>query len=82
MLFAFSLNSFGVIAVEKPGIASSLSIVPPVNPRPLPLILATVHPAALAIGATISVVLSPTPPDECLSTVEFPNSLKSSISPL
>ena len=68
--------------MQKPGIASSLSIVPPVKPKPLPLIFATVQPAAAAIGATTRVVLSPTPPEECLSTVEFLNSLKSSISPL
>ena len=48
---------------------SSLSIVPPVNPRPLPLIFAMGTPQAAAMGATISVVLSPTPPVLCLSTL-------------
>lgn len=34
----------------------------------LPDIFATFTPQAAAMGATISVVLSPTPPVECLST--------------
>ena len=48
---------------------SILSTVPPVKPRPLPLILAIGTPQADARGATMSVVLSPTPPVECLSTL-------------
>lgn len=55
--------------VRKPGIDSSLSIVPPVCPSPRPLILATGAPHAATTGATISVVLSPTPPVLCLSTL-------------
>ena len=50
---------------------SNLSAVPPVSPNPLPLILGTHTPAAAAIGATIKVILSPTPPVECLSTIGF-----------
>ena len=62
-------NSSGESEVRKPGIDSSLSIVPPVCPRLRPDILATVHPFAATIGATIRLVLSPTPPVLCLSTV-------------
>ena len=54
--------------VLKLGIDSSLSIVPPVNPNPLPDILAMFTPHDATSGASISVVLSPTPPVECLST--------------
>src|SRR5436309_5066610 len=52
----------------KPGIASSLSSVPPVWPRPRPLIIGTVRPPAATMGARIREVLSPMPPVECLST--------------
>ena len=45
-----------------------MSIVPPVRPSPRPLILATHRPHAAASGATTSVVVSATPPVECLST--------------
>jgi len=55
--------------VSKPGIDSSLSTVPPVYPSPRPDILATFAPQAATIGATISVVVSATPPVECLSTL-------------
>ena len=55
--------------VDLSGIAPSLSIVPPVKPRPRPLILATGTPQAAAAGPAISVVLSPTPPVLCLSTL-------------
>ena len=48
---------------------SSLSTVPPVCPNPRPLILATRTPKEATTGATISVVLSPTPPVLCLSTL-------------
>ena len=65
----------------KFGIDSSLSIVPPVCPRPLPLILATLTLQDATIGATIKVVLSPTPPVECLSTTLSPSGDKSKISP-
>ena len=66
---------------RKDGMDSSLSMVPPVSPRPLPDILAILQPAAAAIGATISVVLSPTPPVECLSADKSPKADKSSASP-
>jgi len=45
-----------------------LSSVPPVKPRPRPLILATGTPQLATSGASTSVVVSPTPPVECLST--------------
>ena len=52
-----------------PSIDSILSAVPPVNPSPLPDILKHSTPSAATIGSTISVILSPTPPVECLSTI-------------
>ena len=52
---------------RMPGIDSSLSSVPPVCPSPRPLIFATSAPQAASSGASTSVVLSPTPPVECLS---------------
>ena len=55
-------------STRKPGIASSLSSVPPVCPRPRPDIIGTGTPHAAASGARISDVLSPTPPVLCLST--------------
>jgi hypothetical protein len=54
---------------RKPGIASSLSSVPPVWPRPRPDIMGTGTPHAAASGARIKEVLSPTPPVLCLSTL-------------
>ena len=77
-----SINSSSLNLVLKPLILSSLSIVPPVLPSPRPLILATLPPQAATIGASISVVLSPTPPVLCLSTLMPPISDKSIISPL
>ena len=62
-------NASGSRLVRKPGMDSILSTVPPVKPSPRPLILAIGTPQAEASGATISVVLSPTPPVECLSTL-------------
>ena len=53
----------------KLGMDSILSIVPPVCPKPRPDILATLPPQAATRGPMISVVLSPTPPVLCLSTV-------------
>jgi hypothetical protein len=53
---------------EKPGMDSSLSIVPPVVPRPRPESLATGAPQAAAMGREVRLTLSPTPPVECLST--------------
>ena len=55
--------------VRKPGIDSSLSSVPPVCPSARPDIIGTTTPAAAASGATMKLVLSPTPPVECLSTL-------------
>ena len=51
---------------RKPGIASSLSSVPPVWPRPRPDIIGTTTPHAAASGARTSEVLSPTPPGAVL----------------
>ena len=68
-------------STQQPGIDSSLSKVPPVCPRPRPLILATVPPHAATSGATTNVVVSPTPPVLCLSTFTPGKSLRSTISP-
>ena len=57
-------------------------MVPPVNPKPLPLILAILVPQDATKGAKTKVVLSPTPPVECLSTTLPVIWLKSTISPL
>ena len=54
--------------MRNPGIDSSLSSVPPVWPSARPEIIGTTTPAAAASGAAIRLVLSPTPPVECLST--------------
>ena len=54
--------------VSKPGIDSSLSMVPPVWANPLPASIGTVAPHARSAGARIMLILSPTPPVECLST--------------
>ncbi len=62
------------------GMASILSTVPPVCPSPRPLIFSTLPPQAATSGAKTSVVVSPTPPVECLSTGMPPTS-GSSISP-
>src|SRR5699024_8757715 len=48
---------------------SNLSTVPPVWPSPRPLILATGTPREATSGANTRVVVSPTPPVECLSTL-------------
>ena len=68
-------------AMRKPGIASSLSSVPPVCARPRPDIFATGIPIAAQSGASASVVLSPTPPVECLSTIRRPSGERSIVSP-
>ena len=80
--FTFFSNSCTVISVEKPGKLSSLSMVPPVCPSPLPLIFAIFTPQAETMGVSAREVLSPTPPVLCLSTFtpEIPE--RSSISPL
>ena len=64
------------------GIDSSLSSVPPVCPRPRPLIFANGTPQAATIGPSTIDVLSPTPPVECLSTTLRPSGERSTVSPL
>ena len=54
---------------RHPGMASSLSSVPPVWPSPRPESCGTATPHAATSGASGSVILSPTPPVECLSVV-------------
>ena len=81
MSFICLINSSILSSVLKPLIDSNLSIVPPVCPSPLPLIFATFIPSEATIGPKIRVVLSPTPPVECLSTTS-PISLKSLVLPL
>ena len=54
--------------VSNPLKLSNLSIVPPVCPSPLPDIFATGTPNDATIGVSAIVVLSPTPPELCLST--------------
>ena len=66
----------------NPGKLSSLSMVPPVWPRPLPLILATFTPTEETRGASAMLVLSPTPPVECLSAFIPFIADRSSVSPL
>ncbi len=56
-------------AARQPGIASSLSSVPPVCPSPRPDNCGTAAPHAATSGASGRVILSPTPPVECLSVV-------------
>ncbi len=52
----------------NPAMASSLSSVPPVWPRPRPAACGTAAPQAITTGTSGMVILSPTPPVECLST--------------
>ena len=54
---------------RHPGIDSNLSKVPPVWPSPRPDNCGTAAPQAATKGASGNVILSPTPPVECLSTV-------------
>ena len=82
ILFTFSINCSVVSEVENPGKLSSLSMVPPVCPRPRPLILATGIPQAATMGVNAREVLSPTPPVLCLSTLRPWMDDRSSISPL
>ena len=60
---------------------SSLSSVPPVWPSARPDIIGTTTPAAAASGATMKLVLSPTPPVECLSTLTPGTPERSTVSP-
>ena len=57
---------------RQPGMDSSLSSVPPVCPRPRPDSCGTRTPHAATSGASGRVILSPTPPVECLSTIGRP----------
>lgn len=68
-------------AARQPGIDSSLSRVPPVWPRPRPDSCGTATPQAATKGANGNVILSPTPPVECLSAVGRDSLLKSIRSP-
>ena len=78
---SWRLNCSMVRCTLKPGIDSSLSRVPPEKESPRPDILPTGTPRLATIGPTTSVVLSPTPPDECLSTMKGATSCRSSVSP-
>ena len=69
-------------AARQPGIDSSLSSVPPVWPRPRPDSCGTATPNTATSGASGSVILSPTPPVECLSAVGRDSPEKSIRSPL
>ena len=80
-LASCALNSSMVRSVRKPGMDSNLSSVPPVWPSPRPDIIGTTTPAAAANGADIKLVLSPTPPVECLSTLMPGMELRSTVSP-
>jgi hypothetical protein len=68
-------------SARQPGIDSSLSRVPPVCPSPRPDSCGTAAPQAATSGASGSVILSPTPPVECLSTSGQPTSGNVSRSP-
>ncbi|VBA36193.1 hypothetical protein LAUMK13_01020 [Mycobacterium innocens] len=61
----------------NPEIDSSLSRVPPVWPSPRPAACGTAAPQATTTGTNGRVILSPTPPVECLSTVGSRRSAKS-----
>ncbi len=63
------MNSSSLKSILIPGILSILSRVPPVWPKPLPDNLANLAPKEATSGPKTSVVLSPTPPVECLSTL-------------
>ena len=54
---------------------------PPVKPSPRPDIFATLRPQAAARGTRMRLVVSPTPPVECLSALTPGMSFKSSVSP-
>ena len=76
-----STSSATLSPTRKPGIDSSLSSVPPVCASPRPESLATGMPIAAASGASAIVVLSPTPPVECLSTTVRPSDERSIVAP-
>ena len=81
MRLTFSKKVSSEMAVLKPGKLSSLSMVPPVWPRPRPDILAIFSPAAATMGQRTRLVLSPTPPVECLSAFTPWMGLRSRVSP-
>ncbi|SKT25455.1 Uncharacterised protein [Mycobacteroides abscessus subsp. abscessus] len=64
-----------------PATDSSLSRVPPVCPRPRPESCGTAAPQAATTATSGKLILSPTPPVECLSTVGRDNPDRSSRSP-
>ena len=76
------MNSSFESAARQPGMHSSLSSVPPVCPSPRPESCGTATPNDATSGASGRVILSPTPPVECLSVVGFARPEKSSRSPL
>ena len=80
--FTCWMNSSSLSDTFIPGMDSSLSSVPPVWPSPRPLIFATGAPHAATSGASTSVVVSPTPPVECLSTLMPGIPERSAMSPL
>ena len=73
--------SSGDRSARQPRIASILSRVPPVWPRPRPDNCGTAAPHAATSGTRTRETLSPTPPVECLSTVGRPTPDRSSRSP-
>jgi len=64
-----SRNASASSSTLSPGTDENLSMVPPVCPSPRPLNMAHGTPQAATMGPRISVVLSPTPPVLCLSTL-------------
>ncbi|CJA87130.1 Uncharacterised protein [Streptococcus pneumoniae] len=75
------MNCSFVISTWNPSTASNLSIVPPVCPKPRPDIFATGTSKAATNGPNTNVVVSPTPPVECLSTLIPSIADKSIVSP-
>ena len=61
--------------------ASSLSMVPPLWPKPRPAIMGTYKPVQATNGEIIIDVLSPTPPVLCLSTLALFKLEKSKVFP-
>src|SRR6185369_1482741 len=76
-----AMNSSLDSPTRNPGMVSSLSSVPPVWPSPRPDSWGTAAPHAATSGVSGSVILSPTPPVECLSTVGRDTEDRSSRSP-
>ncbi len=68
-----STMASGESAQLNPGMASNLSMVPPVWPNPRPANMGTRQPAAANAGASTRDILSPTPPVLCLSTTGGPS---------